>query len=238
MRQRLWQLEEFPFLPERLNYYETIFTVGNGYLATRAAFEEGYPGEIPTTLVHGIFDHAQDALVPELVNIPNWLPIHIEIDGTPFQLVNQNSTHLHPSGGAVLGYRRVLHMNDSLLRREVLFRAESGSIVRLVFERFASLRDVHTVAQQVQITVVDGEPEITIKSTIDTDISNAGWKHWLPDARTTADGDTIGVEVTSQQSGYVVGMASCISGDESDSISRLAEWQPIIRLGNLQTSTK
>ena len=122
MRPRLWQLEEFPFLPERLNYYETIFTVGNGYLATRAAFEEGYQGDIPTTLVHGIFDQAPDALVPELVNIPNWLPIHIEIDGTPFRLMNQNSTHLHPSGGAVLGYRRVLNMNDSLLRREVLFR--------------------------------------------------------------------------------------------------------------------
>lgn len=214
MPQRLWQLEEFPFQPERLNYYETIFTIGNGYLATRAAFEEGYPEDIPVTLVHGIYDHAPDMLVPELVNIPNWLPIYIHIDGTPFQVVNQNNTLLNPPGGAVLGYRRTLHMNEGLLRREVLFRAESGSVVRLVFERFASLHDVHTLVQRIQIVAVDGEPEIKIKSAIEIDVSNSGWQHWLPDPKTMVHHNQLGVEVKAQQSGYVLGMASCISGPE------------------------
>ena len=55
---RLWNLEEFPFHPEKLSYNETLMTIGNGYLATRGSFEEGYPGESVTTMVHGIFDHA------------------------------------------------------------------------------------------------------------------------------------------------------------------------------------
>jgi kojibiose phosphorylase len=207
---RLWQFEEFPFHPEKLLYYETIFAIGNGYLSTRAAFEEGYPNDTPATLVHGVYDHTPGALVPELANVPNWLPIRLKIDGTPFQLVNQNHSGLNPPGGALLGYRRTLHLDQGLLRREVLFRAESGAIVRLVFERFASLCDVHVLAQRLQIIPVDGAPEIQLESLIDGDVHNDGKRHWLPDPATVADGNLIGLEVTAQQAGYRVGLASCL----------------------------
>jgi trehalose/maltose hydrolase-like predicted phosphorylase len=216
---RLWNLEEFPFHAEKLKYYETIFTIGNGYLATRGSFEEGYEADSPSTLVHGIFNHAPGVLVPELVNVPNWLPIHITIDGTPFKLVNQNDTTLNPPDGAVIGYRRTLHMNHALLKREVLFRAASGAIVRLIFERFASLSDVHVLAQRVQIIPVDGAPEIRVESFIDTDVSNNGARHWLPDTQAVSDGDLIGVEVTTGQSGYKVGIASKMLCDASEGIT-------------------
>ncbi|MCC7207614.1 MAG: hypothetical protein IT323_09915, partial [Anaerolineae bacterium] len=75
MLRRLWELTEFPFHPEKLLHNETLYTIGNGYLSTRGAFEEGHAGATPATLVHGIFNHAPDRLVPELVNAPDWLPI-------------------------------------------------------------------------------------------------------------------------------------------------------------------
>src|SRR5690242_14072327 len=120
MQSRLWDLTEFPFHPEKLLHNETLFTIGNGYLSSRAAFEEDYPGQTPTTLTHGIFDHTPGALVPELVNLPNWLPISITIDGTPFQLITKTTDFQHPSKGLVLGFQRTLHMDSGLLRREVL----------------------------------------------------------------------------------------------------------------------
>jgi hypothetical protein len=215
---RLWKLEEFPFHPEKLKYYETIFTIGNGYLAARGSFEEGYDGDSPVTLVHGIFDHAPNVLVPELVNVPNWLPIRIWIDGTPFKLVNQNDTTLNPPDGAVIGYRRTLHLNQGLLRREVLFRAASGAIVRLVFERFASLHDVHVLAQRVQLIPVDGTPEIRVESGIDTEVTNNGAVHWLPDTHAVANRDLLSVEVTAGQSGYVLGMASKMLCDADEDL--------------------
>jgi trehalose/maltose hydrolase-like predicted phosphorylase len=205
---QLWEIEEFPFHPEKLKYYETIFTIGNGYLATRGSFEEGYDDDSPATLVHGIFDHVEGMLVPELVNAPNWLPINITIDGTPFRMVNQNDWTLKPPGGAVLGYRRTLHMDHGLLRREVLFRAESGSIVRIILERFASLHDQHVLAQRVEIIPVDGTPDVIVESLIDTQVSNNGAVHWLPDARVETNDGVIGVEVKTGQSGYRLGMAS------------------------------
>ena len=51
---------------------ETVFTLGNGYFATRGSFEEGYPDEHALTLAHGIFDD-MPLLFTELVNLPNWL---------------------------------------------------------------------------------------------------------------------------------------------------------------------
>jgi kojibiose phosphorylase len=204
---RLWQFEEFPFHPERLLYFETIFTIGNGYMATRASFEEGYEGDTPVTLLHGVYNHAPGALVPDLVNAPNWLRINLTVDGTPFRMVNQNSSLLKPPGGAVLGYRRALHLDTGLLRREVLFRAESGSIVRVVFERFLSLSDVHVGAQRIQITGVDGEAEIVVESFIDEDVTNNGWKHWTAVDCSHFD-DTITVQGTTEQSGYTLAMAS------------------------------
>lgn len=213
MLQRLWQFTEFPFHPEKLHYYETIFTLGNGYLGTRAAFEEGYDGDTPATLVHGIYNHAEGTLVPELVSAPNWLDIRITIDGTPFKLVNQNNVTLQPKNGAVLGYRRTLHLDRAALRREVLFRAESGSIVRLVFERFASLHDVHVLCQRVQITVVNGTPEIEIESALQGDVHNNGTRHWQPEMKLQAEGGLVGLEAVTQQSGYVLGMAAQLITD-------------------------
>lgn len=207
MSRRLWELTEFPFHPESLNHYETLFTVGNGYLAARGTFEEGYLGDSPATLVHGIYNHAPGTLVPDLVNAPDWLPLRVWIDGTPFRLVNQNDTTLRPPEGAVLGYRRTLELDRGLLRREVLFRAASGSMVRLVFERFASLSDVHVLAQRLTVVAVDGESEIVIESCIEPDVTNNGTTHWTDRVESIQD-VVLTVQAATGQSGYILGMAS------------------------------
>ena len=40
-----WVVEEPGFDPERANFYETLFTVGNGRLGTRGSLEEGHLGD-------------------------------------------------------------------------------------------------------------------------------------------------------------------------------------------------
>lgn len=229
MRRRLWTLEEFPFHPEKLNHYETLFTIGNGYLAARGTFEEDFEGSMATTMVHGVFNHAQGVLVPELVNSFNWLPIHITIDGTPFQLINQNDTTPNPPGGAVLGYRRTLDLYRGVLLREVLFRAESGTIVRLSFERFVSLHDQHILAQHVQIVAVDGTPEIAVESFIDPHVTNAGAQHWT-DITTHHAGARLSVSAKTNQSGYMLGMAShLIAPGAVETVMDAANQRPVAR---------
>ncbi len=211
MARRLWHIIERGFHPDRQLHHETIFTIGNGYLGTRGSFEEGYAGDMPATLVHGIFDHAPGMLVPELVNVPNWLPIHITVDGTPFRLVTSSPDYMHPPEGLVLGFERILELDRGVLRREVLFRAATGRIVRLVFERFASLNNPHVLAQRVRVIAVDGSPEIEVEAALDGDVTNAGVKHWLPGMTVLAENGVIGLEGKTQQSGYGVGIASTLT---------------------------
>lgn len=204
---RLWQITEYPHHPDKQLYYETIFTLGNGYLGSRAAFEEGYAGETPATLVHGVFNHAEGALVPELVSVPDWTGIRLWVDGTPFHLRGPGDDWLTPPGGASLGYRRTLNLREAVLRRETLFRAESGGTVRVVFERFASLADVHVLAQRVTVTAIDGAPTVTVEAWQERETTNSGRVHWR-DIQAAAADDTTTWAAQTTQSGYRVALAS------------------------------
>ena len=209
MLDRLWSIKEYPFHPEKLRYYETIFAIGNGYLGTRASFEESYEGATPATLIHGIYNHAPTMSIPELVNAPDWTPISIKVDGTPFQLITQSNNALKPPQGLVLGYERKLHMEVGLLRRVVLFRATTGATVRMTFERFASLDNVHVMAQRVIIAAIDGEPEIELTSSINGNVTNAGHQHWN-EFETNTDDNHISLYGSTNQSGYQVAYTSAL----------------------------
>jgi trehalose/maltose hydrolase-like predicted phosphorylase len=204
---RLWSVVERGFHPDRQLHHETIFTIGNGYLGTRGSFEEGFAGDSPSTMVHGIFNHAPGMLVPELVNAPNWLTIRITVDGTPFQVITKSSDYMRPPEGLILGFERALELDRGVLSREVLFRAASGSIVRIVFERFASLHNQHILAQRVRVIAVEGSPTIELESVLDGNVTNNGVTHW-GDMTVHIDGDVVGLDAKTQQSGYTLGIAS------------------------------
>ncbi len=178
MNKRLWSIKEYPFQPEKLHYHETIFTIGNGYIGTRGSFEEGYDGDSPATFVHGLFNHAEGELAPELVNCPDWTHLNIWVDDTPFKLITKSPDPFHPPEGLVLGYERRLHMDIGVLRRTVLFRATTGNTVRIEFERFASLDNVHLMCQRIHVTAIDGTPKVTIQAVLDGNVTNQGVQHW------------------------------------------------------------
>lgn len=209
MHNRLWNLTEYPFQPERQLYYETIFCLGNGYLGNRASFEEGYAGDTPATLVHGLYNHADGAQVAELANIPHWVGVEFTVDGTPFRMDFSKKDLLKPPNGVALGYQRTLDMKHGLLKREALFRAESGGTVRVTFERFASMDNVHLMVQRVTITAIDGAPTVHLRAGLNANVSNEGRHHWQ-DVQPHATPEQMTLTATTTQSGYRLGMASAL----------------------------
>lgn len=205
MINRLWQITEYPFQPDKLRHFETIFAIGNGYLSARAACEEGHDGETPATLVHGVFNHAPGMTVPELAIAPNWLQLRLVVDGTAFSMKTDACDYLRPTGGVMLGYRRTLHMDTASLRREVLFRAESGSTVRLEFERFASLDQPHILGQRLRISALDGAPTVRIEAAFDRRESHSSG-HWRK-VSAAAGADQMSLSAATSQSGYRIALA-------------------------------
>ncbi|MFW5691828.1 MAG: glycoside hydrolase family 65 protein [Chloroflexota bacterium] len=199
---RLWQVRETPFRRCDQPHMETIFTIGNGLVGVRGTFEEGYPGDASTTLVAGVFNHKEGALVPELVSMPNWLSLTVHIDGEPFSL----------DTGKILGYDRVLDMKTATLRRGVLWLSPSGTVLRLAFERFASLSNPHVLGLRLLIQVLAGgystesRHTIRITSALDGTVLNPGAvDHWRQVAIAN-DQDRLQFIGETEQSGYGVAM--------------------------------
>lgn len=162
----LWTVTETSFDPAALHHKETIFTIGNGYLSTRGAFEEGYAGERRATFIHGVFDDAP-IVVTELANAPDWLPLAVYLDGERFSLAS----------GTVEAYERTLDLRTGVLARAVRWRSPSGRAATLSFERFASLADPHLLLLRCRVTA-DFTGDIEIRAAINGYTDNDGLIHW------------------------------------------------------------
>ncbi len=162
----MWKISEEIFNPEKQHHKETIFTIGNGYLSTRGAFEEGYPGDSRATFVHGVFDDVP-LVFTELANAPDWLPLHIYLNDKRFSL----------DTGTIEHFERHLDLHTGVLTRIVRWRSPSGDVSTLVFERFASLADEHLLCIRCLVTPeFDGTLEI--RASLNGNMDNEGFAHW------------------------------------------------------------
>ena len=162
----MWKITEELFEPEKQHHKETIFTIGNGYLSTRGAFEEGYPDDSRATFVHGVFDDAP-IVFTELANAPDWLPLQIYLNGQRFSLHT----------GVIEHFERHLDLRSGILTRTVRWRSPAGDIATLVFERFASLADEHLLCLRCQITP-EFEGTVDVRASLMGNMDNEGLVHW------------------------------------------------------------
>src|SRR5512138_1697046 len=113
----LWIVTHNKFDPLQLHHAETIFTIGNGYLSTRGAFEEGYPGDERATLMHGVFDYAP-IVMTELVNALDWLALTIELNDERFTLAQ----------GTIEAFEQTLDLKTGVLTRHVRWCSPAGDV--------------------------------------------------------------------------------------------------------------
>jgi len=167
-----WQINEDFFDPKKMHSQETVYTIGNGYFATRGTFEENYFGAHPATLLYGVFDDISIGR-EELANIPDWLPIKLFINGERF----------HMTRGKVLAYHRTLDMHSGVLRRTVHWESPGGVRLRIESERFASLAHEHVGAIRYRVTAEEQPPEtdklqLMLRATFNMAVGNDDVLHW------------------------------------------------------------
>lgn len=162
----MWTISEDTFDPQKQHHKETIFTIGNGYLSTRGAFEESYPANRRATFVHGVFDDVP-IVFTELANASDWLPLNVILNGEQFSL----------NTGTIESYQRSLDLRTGVLTRTVKWRSPSGHAATLKFERFASLADEHLLCIRCQITP-DFDGRLEIRSALNGNPDNEGIAHW------------------------------------------------------------
>jgi kojibiose phosphorylase len=151
-----WLVEESTFEMEKLNFFETVFTVGNGYQGTRGSLEEGTKGERSGTFLAGIFDH-HDSTVIDLVNAPGWLPLTIWVEGTRLDMQNCK----------VLEHRRALDMRTGMVYRMTRFEDAEGRRTGYESLRYASFDNQHLCGIHALVTPENYSGEIVVESAID-----------------------------------------------------------------------
>ncbi|WP_282610963.1 glycoside hydrolase family 65 protein [Pelagibius sp. Alg239-R121] len=151
-----WLVEETGFDPEKANFHETIFTIGNGYQGTRGSLEEGHKGELSGTYLAGVYDH-HDSSVIDLVNAPSWLPLSVTVDGC----------HLDVRNCKVVEHSRALDLRQGLLYRNTLLEDGEGRRTRLESLRFCSFADQHLCGIRLEITLENYDATLSVESAIE-----------------------------------------------------------------------
>lgn len=151
-----WVLREDRFVPQEAGWKESLFTVGNGYLATRGSLEEGHDGETRATFVNGLYVTFPDEL-PMLGAVPDWARMVVRVDGEPFRLDRRPP----------LGYERILDLRTGVLTRTVLWRGAETGLVRIRFRRLVSMDDPHLATVELSVTALTDPVEVEVETGID-----------------------------------------------------------------------
>lgn len=150
-----WLIRQSGHDPATANYWETVFTVGNGRLGTRGALEEGHRGEWSGTYLNGVYD-SHDSPVIDLVNAPDWVSVTVSVDG--IRLDVQSCT--------VVEHERALDIARGLLWRRTVFEDSRGRRTRLETLRFASMAARSLCALRIQVTAENYASSISVSSGI------------------------------------------------------------------------
>ena len=148
--------------PNQANY-ETIFTLGNGYLCSRGVLEEMPYDASAGTFIGGIYDRT-GAQITELVNLPNPFNFRIDVDGEK----------LDPVAMDVLFHRRTLDMLKGTLFRNTVYKTAHKKRIDYRSRRFISMHNRHIAVMEVEFTPLDEDMTINVQTTIDTGVYNRG----------------------------------------------------------------
>jgi len=157
------------YVPSQASWREAMFTIGNGYLMTRGAFEEPRVGEIRATFINGAFvtPPGESQL---LGAVPDWTGFRFAVDGEPFDIDRRRPA----------GYRRVLDMADGSLTRTVLWRGAETGTIRVAFRRLLPLGVPHLAVLEVTIESLTDEIEVEFHTGVEANIPSPTTPVWIP----------------------------------------------------------
>lgn len=185
-----WIVTESQFSPDLLGKCEAIFSLGNGYIGQRATTEEKYVGEVRNLFVAGTFDKFAENEVTELPNAADVLWMDLKLNDQLFNLER----------GTIHHYDRSINLKKAELTRQITWEAPTGEMYELTFRRFISLADLHVIGQQVEITPLDADSNVSVTSGINGRMTNSGVQHFLEGEMRLFDGEYMQLVQTTQES--------------------------------------
>ena len=204
-----WKIIEEGWLAENVESSESIFSLGNGAMGQRANFEEDYSGAsfqgsyvggvyYPDKTKVGWWKNGYPEYFAKVLNAPNWIGIHIRIEGENFDLAKAKE---------IKNYRRELDMKTGLYSRDFTAVLDNELEISVNSKRFLSLA-------RPELGVIDyslkcnQNIQISIVPYLDAGISNqdSNWddQFWAVD-QAWAKGNQAYIEAHTLKTNFSVG---------------------------------
>jgi trehalose/maltose hydrolase-like predicted phosphorylase len=194
---------------------EALCTLGNGYFATRGAAPESRADGIhyPGTYVAGCWNRLRDEVAGQavdnesMVNLPNWLPVTIALDGGDWLDLEQVE---------VLTQRQELDLRRGVLSRWLRFRDAQGRLTGLTQRRFVHMARAHLAGLETTVIAENWSGLLRIRTGIDGTVQNAGVDryrklasdHLVPVTQESTSPDTAVLTTETSQSGIKIAVGA------------------------------
>lgn len=223
-----WCIFERQFDIRKNRHYESVFSLGTGYMITRATIEEGFDDDDQsfeytrfmdnTTLEQGhdsksrwgtfipVIQAEHPTLRTGIVNLPYYLGLVIRVDGEKFDL--EKNQHQY--------YLRWLDLKQGTLYRHVVWTTKTGKLVEIIWRRYMNLEDKFSCVQDVWLKV-DQYADVVIESYVDNDVRTNGFDKFVC-VSVGSDGEIIYSDVETNLKNRILTASQCFfdrPGDNS-----------------------
>jgi len=206
-----------------MGFWETVFTLGNGYLGSRGILEEGCEKGCAGTYFAGVYDRGAGQSY-ELVNAPN--PVRVEICA--------GGRKLSVDDMEVVEHHRILDLKKAALWRRTVFK-DGDKRYEYESVRFFSLSDMHAGAMAFSFRSLDGDVQVIVRHIIDGTTENAGQavgspiKHYAVTRAEAfeAGGEAVYLEAKTNDYGIALGIAAALDMKAARLKAR-AGWQNLM----------
>ena len=172
-----WTLVYEGFDPAEESLRETLFTLGNGYFATRGATEESHADDVhyPGTYLAGGYNRLETEIAgqrienEDLVNWPNWLCLTFRTNGGEW---------LDLTKVQIREYRQELCLQTGIMFRHVRVRDRQKRETTFQVRRLVHMGDPNLAAIEQTITAENWSGSIEVRSSLDGRIKNTGVKRY------------------------------------------------------------
>jgi len=191
-----------------IHYYESLFSLANGYTGIRGLREEAVVSSKnhPLALIAEVYDRPPrtQSTAPKAANstrlapAPNWLRIRFS-DGSGWFSTN---------GVDVLAESYELDMRRGVLERRVRYRSRSGRITRITVRRIVSQARPHVAAIQYSVCPENYRGQVELRSMLD---GAATYPDRVPQTEERArsrEGETVGLVVRTLETRIAIAQAA------------------------------
>lgn len=168
-----WNIVEDSFHPEENMIYESIMSLGNGYMGMRGNFEEDFSGNTlsgmyiagvyyPDKTRVGWWKNGYPEYFAKVLNATNVMGLHLKIDN---ELIDLSKLEIQK-------FNRSLNMQDGNLYRTVVFKTSYGKLFEISAQRFFSIKEKEIGVLKYSIKSLSEDADIEIRPYLNGDIRN------------------------------------------------------------------